>query len=179
MVLVGPCAFPGDMIAEKRHPAFAACRDDLILAEGKRAGVSERTNELPFDPRSVSLCAVLKDENAIASGKLREAVHIGRTAIEMNDNDGFRAFSDQRAHCDGSDHLRIDINIRKDRLRADEIHARCGCNEAPRRHDYFIPRPYSMRPQNGFECQGSIGHGYSMWFFMHLGEGALECAHPM
>src|SRR5215831_19671123 len=40
MVLVGPCAFPGDVIAEKCHPAFAGCRDDLILAEGKRAGVS-------------------------------------------------------------------------------------------------------------------------------------------
>src|SRR5215510_12012653 len=123
MVLVGPCALPGDTIAEKRHPAFAARRDDLILAEGKRAGVSERTDELPVDPRPVSLCAVLKDENAMASGKLPEALHVGRTAIKMNDDDGLRTLSYQWAHCGGSDHLRIDINIRKDRFCADKIHA--------------------------------------------------------
>src|SRR5215472_2921950 len=179
MVLVGPCEFPGGIVAKKGHSALAPCCDDLVLAEGKRAGVSKRTDKLPVDPRPVSLRAVLKDENAMASGKLHEAWHIGRAAINMNDNDGFRTLSYQRAHCDGSDHLRIDINIRKDRLRADEIHARCGCNEAPRRDDHFIPRPDAMRAQNGFECQRSIGQGNGMGFFMHFGEGEFECADSM
>src|SRR5262249_47786415 len=33
--------------------------------------------------------------------------------------------------------------------------------------------------QNGFECQRSIGQGNGMGFFVHFGEGALECADPM
>src|SRR5262249_8016075 len=36
-----------------------------------------------------------------------------------------------------------------------------------------------MCPQNGFECQRSIGQGSGMGFFVHFGEGALECADPM
>ena len=140
-------------VAEKRHPTFASGRDDLVLAERKCAGVSERADESTVDARPVRLSAVFDDEDAMAMGKLHETRHVGGATIEMNDEDGLRARSDQRTHRGRSDHFCININIREDRLCADEIYAGSRCDEASWGDDDFISSPDAMCPQYGLERQ--------------------------
>src|SRR4029453_2516936 len=107
-IAVGPRPPPVALVPEQHHPAFTAGRDDLVLAEGERAGVPKGTDELAVDPRAKSRRAILENENVVAAGKLHEAGQVRRTPVEVDDDDRLGAAGYQPAHGGRRDRFRID-----------------------------------------------------------------------
>src|SRR5262245_40967134 len=99
------------------------------------------------------LCAILEHEDALAVCELHEARHIGGAPVEMNDDDRLRAVRDQRGYCGRRDRFRIDVDVREDRLRTNQVNARRRGDETSRRYDYLVAGSDAVGAQDSFEGQ--------------------------
>src|SRR5437588_9284325 len=129
---------------------------------------------LPVDARTVGLRTVFKDKDTVSPGELHETGHIGRTSVEMNDDDRSRTISDQTLDSRRRDELGIEIDVCEHRLGANNVDARRRRDEASGRHNDFVAGSDIIGSKNCLERERSVGQGERVGTATQVSKGALK-----
>src|ERR1700722_5208895 len=157
VVFVTPASFPNGGIVGGKHAALAGCRHMLVLTEGKRGDMADRTYWPSFIVRAVGLCATLDDVLVVSGSQFENRVHIAGPSCQMNRDDGFRHWAKHRTNSLGAAILAVAINIHRDHPRADRCRATGRSDKRATGADNLISWSDSDRPEGCFQRDCSIG----------------------
>jgi hypothetical protein len=151
---------PGGLILDRQKPAFAAGRDDLVLAEREGGCIAEAADALAADFGTMRLCTVFDNFDVAAPDDVHDAWNVSRPAGEVHRNDRPRPLAEHSCDGFGGDVTALIVDVGEYGCRADQAGAGRRGDEGARRYDHLVARADAKRPQRQLQRNRAVCQGY-------------------
>jgi len=159
VVFVGPRFLPPFFVVARDHAAFAAGRDDFVLAEGPRVHMPECAGETAINSCGVALRAIFDDVEAFRLCQFHDGGHFARPSAEVDGDDGFAFRREHFLDRFGGDVAGVAIDVGENDVEAAKNCGAGGGEESAWSDDDLISGLEVEGMQSEFEGDAAVGEG--------------------
>ena len=141
------------------------------------AALSEGAHPCALPRRAPGLRGVLHHGQPVLPAQRQQAVHVGRTAAEVNRHDGAGAAGQARRHAVGVEGVALRVDVGKNGDGAQLEGRGGGGDEGVARHDDLVPGPDPGGDERQLEGNRAVGDRHAVRGALEGSEFGLEVTH--